>query len=175
MGKSKFQNPRQVSATQIGTIAENLVATQLILESKGRLSPFKPMADDGGIDLLVYDKDTGRAIPIQIKSRTKTLKRNPKTVHFEVRLATFNENQDAYLLGALFDPSANKLGVRRAWLIPMRELHGVAASRTEKLVIRPSLDMRSQDRYTPYRCEGIAEVARRLIKHFEKSGRLKGR
>jgi hypothetical protein len=156
-----------VTETQIGAIAESLVATQLIVESKGRLSPFTPLADDRGIDLLLYDKGTGHGLPLQIKSRTKTLKRNKKTVHFEVRKATFMEQQDACLLGALLDTDGSPWTVRRAWLIPMRELAGVASDRTEKLVIRPSLDMKSRDRYSSYRCRDMAEVAERLIAMFE--------
>jgi hypothetical protein len=74
-----------VTSTQIGTLAENLVANSLLLESDGRLSPFNPVADDGGIDLLIYDKDTGNAIPLQVKSRTKTMVGHSKVVRFTVR------------------------------------------------------------------------------------------
>jgi hypothetical protein len=155
----------KITETQKGTIAENLVANHLILESKGRLSPFQPVADDGGIDLLIYDKETGGAVPLQIKSRTKTLRRNPKNVHFEIRLATFKGDQDAYVLAVFLDEGL--VEVKRAWLIPMRELEQVTARRTHKLVLRPSIDMNSKDRYTPYRCEGISDVTRRLIDAFD--------
>ncbi len=135
-----------VTETQIGSIGENLVATQLILESRGRLSLFKPMADDVGIDLLVYDKGTGVALPFQVKSRTKTLKRHLKIVHFQVRLATFNEEQEAYLLAVFVDAARREFRIKRSWLIPMRELPMVATRRAEKLAIRPSIDMKSQRR-----------------------------
>lgn len=58
------------SSTQIGAVAENPVANALMVESAGRLSPFSPVADDDGIDLLIYDKESGRALPAQVKSRT---------------------------------------------------------------------------------------------------------
>ncbi len=61
----------RLTSTQIGAIGESVVAVGLTLTSKGRLAPFKPFADDDGIDLLIYDKETKRALPIQIKSRTK--------------------------------------------------------------------------------------------------------
>jgi hypothetical protein len=35
----------ELSSTQIGAIAENLVANELMIESKGRLSPFQPIAE----------------------------------------------------------------------------------------------------------------------------------
>ena len=62
-----------LTSTQIGTLAENLVTNELMIESSGRLSPFQPIADDDGIDVLIYDKVTGKALPIQIKARTNTI------------------------------------------------------------------------------------------------------
>ncbi len=153
----------QITTTQLGAIGENLVATCLIIESGGRLSPFKPLADDGGIDLLVYDKVTGRALPVQIKSRTKTLNRFPKLVRFNVRRATFNEEQNAYVLGILIDPGELSWNVKRAWLIPMREVPAVASVDSRHYKITPSMDMSSRDKYSPYRSESMAEVTRRLL------------
>ena len=65
----------KLSSTQIGTIAENHVANMLMITSGGRLSAFQPVADDDGIDLLIYDKKSGRALPAQVKSRTVTINR----------------------------------------------------------------------------------------------------
>ncbi len=98
----------QLSSTQIGALAENLVANELMIESKGRLSAFQPVADDDGIDVLVYDKVTGNACPIQIKARTLTIRKRASkergnTVHFEVRKATFKENRNTILLCVLLD------------------------------------------------------------------------
>ena len=78
-----------VTATQKGSIGESIVKIGLILESAGRLSPFDPFADDDGIDLLVYDKKIGNAVPVQVKTRVQATKRNP-TVQFQVRCATFD-------------------------------------------------------------------------------------
>jgi hypothetical protein len=44
-----------------------------MIESNGRLTPFQPIADDDG---LIYDKVTGKSVPIQIKARTNTLKKS---------------------------------------------------------------------------------------------------
>ena len=94
------------TSTQIGAIAENLIANALMIESNGRLSPFSPVADDDGIDLLVYDKRSGRAIPVQVKSRTVALKKRGSqergnVVHFEVRAATYRKERFAYLIAVL--------------------------------------------------------------------------
>ena len=60
-----------VTATQKGAIGESIVAIQLILESGGRLSPFEPLADDDGIDLLIYDKETGTLCPSSSKDKDR--------------------------------------------------------------------------------------------------------
>ncbi len=89
-----------LTTTQIGAMAENIVANELMRASDGRFSPFIPVADDDGIDILIYDKETGRAIPIQLKARTVTLKKKGTSergniVHFQVREATFKSDRDA--------------------------------------------------------------------------------
>ena len=78
-GEGREQHHSKLSATQIGAIAENLVANELMIESKGRLSSFQPVADDDGINVLIYDKQTGRAVPIQIKTRTPHCPKGFKT------------------------------------------------------------------------------------------------
>lgn len=80
----------KLTSTQIGVLAENLVANELTIESKGHLSPFQAIADDDGVGILIYDKKTGKAIPLQIKARTNTINKRGKqersnTAHFTVR------------------------------------------------------------------------------------------
>ena len=60
---------KPMTDTQIGTIGEMTVASQLMLASGGRFSPFLPFADDDGIDLIIYDKVTGISLPVQVKAR----------------------------------------------------------------------------------------------------------
>ena len=56
-----------LAATQIGAVAQNIVASRIILPPHGRLSPFLHVADDGGVDLLIFSKESRRAIPVQVK------------------------------------------------------------------------------------------------------------
>ena len=155
-----------ITTTQIGAIGEHIAASQVMLASSGRLSPYLPMADDDGIDLLIRDKITGSTLPIQIKSRTAMDNSTGGTVQFDVRLKTLN--QDGYLLALLFDWQA--ASVERAWFVPMRELEGIAIRSQNKLSIRPSVKDASRDRYTPYRCYGMAEVAERIMGEFDRVG-----
>ena len=154
------------SSTQIGAIAVNHVANALMISSRGRFSVFTPAADDDGLDLLVYDKTSGHAFPIQVKSRTVTLKKRGSgergnIVHFELRKATYREERYGYAVLVLL--SADASAVERAWLVPMRELKKYAASRRNKYVLRPSKVQFSSDRYTMLQCEDLAELCERLL------------
>jgi len=160
----------KLTSTQIGTLAENLVANELMIESGGRLSPFQPIADDYGIDVLVYDKVTGLAAPIQIKARTSTINKPGKTergntVHFEVRKATHNERRKAMLLCVLL--SGDLRSTERAWLLPLAELPELTSVKDKKYVIRANKQLTTNDKYKRFQCESIKDVATRLISHFE--------
>jgi hypothetical protein len=144
---------------------ENLIADALTIESGGRLSPFRPDADDDGIDLLIYDKDTGRALPAQIKSRTVTLKKRGSSdrgnvVHFEIRRATFHA--DRYAAAILVLTSDNGYSLECAWAIAMEELASVARTAARKYIVRASKDSASHDRFTKYRCQATAELCARI-------------
>jgi hypothetical protein len=89
-----------LTSTQIGAIGENLLVNAVMKESEGRLSPFHPLADDDGLDVLFFDKKTGGSLAVQLKCRTVALrKRNSEergnTIHFNVRKATFSEARQA--------------------------------------------------------------------------------
>ena len=155
----------QITSTQIGTIGEVTVAAQLMLASDGRFSPFLPFADDDGIDLIVYDKVTGISLPIQVKARTSTKLGKSDTILFDVRRKTFNDHEGAFLLAILLDMTGGQ--IQRAWLIPMSELGSVARVGAEKLSITPSAKEGSKDRYTPFRCTDMVEVARRLAAYLD--------
>ncbi len=73
----------QLTSTQKGKVTEQLVASALLIASNGRLTPFVPLADDHGLDLIVLDKVTRRSISIQVKSAIANASRG--TVQFDVR------------------------------------------------------------------------------------------
>lgn len=159
-----------LTSTQVGALAENVVANELMARSDGRLSPFNPIADDDGIDVLIYDKITGKAAPLQIKARTGAIRKRGTNdrgniVHFGLRKATLNLDRISFLLCVLLDE--NLRTVERAWLLPISVIPGGAADRGEKFVIRASKYLSTQDKYKPYQCQDSAEVVQRLIEYFE--------
>ena len=156
---------KSMTNTQIGTIGEVTVAAQLMLGSDGRLSPFLPFADDDGIDLIIYDKVTGASLPVQVKARTSGKLGKSDTVMFDVRRKTFSDHDGAFLLAILLDMTGGL--IERAWLIPMSELAAVARVGPDKLSITPSAKQGSEDRYTAYRCAGMAEVVQRLATYLD--------
>lgn len=159
-----------LSSTQIGAIAENLVVNGLMIESSGRLSLFQPVADDDGIDVLIYDKFTGKSLPIQIKARTRTVKKRgseeySNTVQFELRKAAHREDRHALLLCILL--SEDLRSAERAWLLPLADLPELTNAKESKYVIRANKQLTSSDRYKEFQCANIAEVGKRLIAQFE--------
>lgn len=158
---------RDLTSSQIGKIGETLAASQLMLASGGRLSPFLPLADDDGVDLVLLDKVTSAALTIQVKSRTRVDNKKAQTVEFNVRLATFSSRPNAYILNLLLDEAGQ--GIQTAWLVPTTEVEQVANRKPDKLVLVASAKPTSNDRHTPYRCTSFTEVCRHLIDRLDRS------
>ena len=143
-----------------------MLANTVMKASDGRLSPFQPLADDDGLDMLFFDKKTGKSVAIQLKCRTVTLhKRNSEergnTVHFQVRQATFNETRCAHLVAALLNEELTDFVA--IWFIPMALLPEVGNHRPDKIVIRPSKAEDSADRYRQYRCQTPKELVQKIL------------
>ena len=155
-----------LTSTQIGAIGENLLVNAVMKASDGRLSPFQPLADDDGLDVLFFDKLTGNSAAIQLKCRTVTLfrpgtKERGSSVHYQIRQATFNEARRAYLVAALFNDELTHFIA--TWFIPMSSLPSMARNISGKWVIRPSKAEGSADRFTPYRSFTAHDLAQRII------------
>jgi hypothetical protein len=164
----------RLTSTQIGLLAENLVINALLIVSGGRLVPFRPVADDYGIDLLLYDKTTGRALPLQVKARTKTLKRSGceergDVVHFEVREVALRNKGVTRLLGVLLNEEMTT--ITAAWLMPLPDVERIGSKRNQKLVIRPSRAENSHDKFRAYFLPSIQSLVTKLLTEFEQLDR----
>ena len=87
--------------------------------------------------MLIFDKKTRNAIPVQVKSRTVTLKRLPNTVHFQIRKKTFSETPGMVVIGMLFD--WQKQQPRYMWLLPANVITEKARSGESSYVVRASI------------------------------------
>lgn len=155
-------SPRlKLSSTQKGSIGEAVVGAQLMLASHGRLSPFRPLADDDGTDLLVADKLTGRVVHVQVKASYSSEAEAPPKVQFDIRRATFRIKLDSFVLAALLDPASG--GLWRAWLIPTAELAAISIIKPHKYSITPNPSLASRDRYVPWRYRNMEELVGRLV------------
>jgi len=161
-------NGEYLTATQKGAVAENIVASRIISASRGRLSPFLPVADDGGVDLLVFDKKTQSALPVQVKSRTVTVKGQGRRVRFQIRKSTFSELPGMMVLGMFFDWQSQQ--PRWMWLLPGDAIAAEATDHGIHYVLTPSMDVNTHDKWKQYRFNCFDELVRRLMDTLERSG-----
>ncbi|MDE2133252.1 MAG: hypothetical protein KGJ49_01480 [Alphaproteobacteria bacterium] len=147
----------RLTSTQIGAIGEAVIAAGLMLASDGRLAPFKPFADDDGIDLLLFDKVTKQAVPLQVKCRTKVDDDSAETVQFDVRRGKCPPG--GFVLTALLDGAS----VRTVWLVPVQEFKTRAQQKAEKFVMVASAKPTANDQYRVFRHDGLATAARAIL------------
>ncbi|HEY4940659.1 MAG TPA: hypothetical protein VII56_04475 [Rhizomicrobium sp.] len=148
-----------LTSTQRGAIGESVVATGLMLASGGQLSPYRPVADDDGVDLLLVDKLSRSIVQLQVKCRTKVDNEKAQTVQFDVQTNTFAEGARGFTLGILLDGAV----LQKAWLIPLAQLRTVARQGDDKLVVVASAKQDSQDRYRPFRHGDFESIARVIL------------
>ncbi len=148
-----------LSTVQKGKVTEALVASTLILASGGRLSPFAPISDDCGIDLIILDKKTHRSLPLQVKSRIANPAR--PTVQFNVRKTSFGDLGNRYLLGVLFDPL--NIALTASWLIPMSRVPNVSVDKPDTYALTPNTLIGSRDRYQEFRLNNASDLANAVL------------
>ncbi len=144
-----------LTSTQKGAVTEQAVAAALMLGSKGRLSPFVPLADDHGIDLIIADKETGALLPLQVKSWTKEPSKTG-IIQFDLQRKTFRQKAETLLVGVLFD--VETASIRQSWVMTMNDVEEVASVYKEKYAIGPSVRPNTRDRYRPFRHETVKSL-----------------
>jgi len=152
---------------QKGKITESLVALTLMLASNGRLSSFAPLSDDCGIDLIVVDKNTGRSLSIQVKSRIESATR--RTVQFDIRKPSFRADPDRYLLGVLFDPA--NLALTTSWFLPMVRVLDLAVQKPSGYSVTPAVASSSKDRYRNHRYDSAGALVAAILETIDRNGR----
>ncbi len=154
----------KLTTTQRGKIAELHVATALMAQSAGQISPFEPMSDDHGIDLVVLNKATGQALPIQVKAWFLMPDKKGNTVQFDVRKATHSSDQLGAVICVVLDPET--LEIKVSWVIPIKDISTVGTDRPEKYALAPSILESSNDKYTRYRHHSLAGMEAAVMAMF---------
>ena len=147
----------RLTSTQRGKIAELHVATALMAQTGGRLSPFEPLSDDHGVDLVVLDKVTGASLPIQVKSWFLSPDKPTNRVQFDVQKTTHSTGQRGAVVCVVVDPST--LAISVGWVIPLGRVASVGTDQPTKYAIAPSRLATSNDKYTEFRCHTLSELA----------------
>lgn len=148
-----------ISSSQKGWITEGLVAMAMILHSGGRLAPYSPAADDHGIDLLVYDKQTARTVALQVKAWTSQPDK-AGTIQFDTRKATFQVWPNLFSV-MVYVPFPSTV-IEQVWLIPSEDIPTVAHSYKSKYALTCSIKPESKDKASAYRCSPDVFIERIL-------------
>lgn len=148
----------RLTSSQRGKIAELHVATALMAQSGGRLSPFEPLSDDHGVDLMVVDKVSGNALPVQVKSWFLAPEKPVKKVQFDLQKSTYAIDGRGAVICALMDPET--LAIIMSWMIPLSEVPKVATEQPKKYAMSPSRMDNTQDKYLPYRHTSLASMTK---------------
>jgi hypothetical protein len=149
-----------LTTSQIGRIAESLVATTLILASGGRLSIFGAHVDDCGIDLIALDKKTSRSICVQVKSRSE--REGKRARQFNIMRSSFRSDEQCYLLAFQFNPI--NPAIKRSWFIPMSMIPDVALIKRDRYTVSPSSHELSSDRYRRFRAETPSDLVAAILR-----------
>ena len=149
-----------LTSTQIGKIGENLLMNSVMTESEGRLSPFSPIADDDGLDILFFDKQTGGSIALQLKCRNRTNPNKPQ-IYFKLRKATFNGSRNTFLVAALFNSDRTKFECM--WLIPMSHFNKSKNGKSNSHSFKASIALDSKDKFLEYRYLEPKKLAAKIL------------
>ena len=145
-----------VSTNQKAWISENLIAMEIMLQSKGRLSPCVPLTDDHGIDLVIFDKITAETVGLQVKVWTKAPSKQG-TIQFDTRKATFTAKPRIhYVMVYVPFPS---LQIEYVWWIPSINLPTVAHDKKGSFALSCSVKPNSSDRASKYRYDRLGFMA----------------
>jgi hypothetical protein len=131
-----------------------IVGAAIMHASDGRLAPFVPLADDDGLDLILFDKLSGVTTPVQVKARFSTFR--GETCEFNVSTTACKTHYHCFLLAVYINPRS--MAFEGAWLVPMSALPAVAPVEDGRYVLRASMTEKSNDAVAPYRHYSIDTI-----------------
>lgn len=123
-GQEQLMAAPPESTRDQGTVYEQLVAADLIRQSRGRFALYRPGMDIAGRDLLVQLVDTWRTISLQIKGTTMIVRGT--RIQCLVKRWTFRPSEDFWLAFYFFDVERGSFG-KYCWLVPSLDFAALTA------------------------------------------------
>jgi len=154
---------RGISTKQKGDIAEARIAELVTLYGDTRLSCYKPISDDEGIDLIVKEKGSFKILFIQIKSRFGD---NPnKTYHQSIKETSIANNYSNAVVFCFINIKTGDLN-EKVWFVPGPE-YIKHSSRDKNGRLAFSGRITKQDIWSEFLISK-QELANKIIQHMKK-------
>lgn len=138
-----------LSSMQKGNIVESQIANLLMLASNGNLSPFLPLVDDAGIDLILTAKGTYNTLFLQIKSRFKTTQHYKNRLDFTIQKSSIINSPKLYVLCVYFNQELGE--IETMWLIPSHDFFKGAIELAKSYRIVASRSDKSSDKWSKFK------------------------
>ncbi len=106
----------------------------------------------------MLDKETGKSLPIQVKSWMLNPDKPVTRVQFDVQKTTFGKEKHGAVVCVVLEMET--LAIETSWMIPAFDIPKVATDRPNKFAIVPSRLGGSKDKYTAYRHKTNASLTR---------------
>lgn len=141
----------EVGSTVKGQVVEQRIAELVLLYGQGLLSVYRPLADVEGIDLVVVKRGYFHPLFIQVKGRFNL---RGKQLQIGVRSKTFARHNQAYVLGAYFNPQKMDIDDFLAF-VPSEDFEKLAnkirkGTDKELFVMNVPLTIDSKNRFAKY-------------------------
>jgi hypothetical protein len=157
-----------LSSTAKGNIIEDRIKELIILYGQGILNVYKPVIDNGGIDLIVLKNGVFQPIYIQVKSRFNVNEKEQMVL--TVSGNTFKPHHSFYVLGVSFNPQSLEVDDKLLFM-PSHDVDelGIRIKHKNKENIRvvASYKDQSKSQWSRYLIRKSELVAKLLEKSYE--------
>lgn len=157
----------ELTESQKGKIAQDLLAIATVLGSRGKVNVALPSVDDEAVDIIFYLRGGSRkTLFAQVKSRWLSSKGVQKGVfRTQVRRATFSSRENYCLIFAVCDQEQLQLG-QTLWIVPSDDFTKLTSgqSNPKRIVFQSNFD--SNDMWQKYRLK-LQQLPDRIIELLE--------
>jgi hypothetical protein len=157
-----------LSSIAKGNLIEDRIKELIVLYGQGILNVYKPVIDNGGIDLIVLKNGVFQPIYIQVKSRFNV--NDKEQMVLTVSGSTFRPHHSFYVLGVSFNSLSLEVD-DRLLLMPSDDVDKLGIrikhKNNENIRIVASYKQRSKSQWSKYLIRKSELVAKLLEKFYE--------